>query len=207
MSDVADGWRAARSEVQPRRALPPAWRPPVVPGARARKRAAIAAASSVASASSGGGSTAASGARSLECERRESVRLAPKLPPGHGQRSFRSSIWAVRRQLANNCVYIGRRGAVVKLGLDARHQVARTQARIDKLTQALSKYFGEAGAHRVRSRCCRGSRRRRRPEQRATVQEFDSARQALEADPAVRALREKFGATLLPDSVRPVKPS
>jgi hypothetical protein len=37
------------------------------------------------------------------------------------------------------------------------------------------------------------------------VQEFDSARQALEADPAVRALRETFGATLLPDSVRPLK--
>jgi hypothetical protein len=34
---------------------------------------------------------------------------------------------------------------------------------------------------------------------------MDSARQSLESDPGVQALREKFGATLLPDSVRPVK--
>jgi hypothetical protein len=37
------------------------------------------------------------------------------------------------------------------------------------------------------------------------VEELDNARQSLESDPAVRALRETFGATLLPDSVRPLK--
>ncbi len=42
-------------------------------------------------------------------------------------------------------------------------------------------------------------------EKRAVVEELDSARQSLESDPAVRALRETFGATLLPDSVRPLK--
>jgi hypothetical protein len=41
--------------------------------------------------------------------------------------------------------------------------------------------------------------------QRASLEELDSARQALESDPGVQLLREKFGATLLPDSVRPVK--
>ena len=42
-------------------------------------------------------------------------------------------------------------------------------------------------------------------EQRATQQELDSARRALEADPGVQGLRERFGATLLPETVRPVK--
>src|SRR6185312_2782151 len=46
-------------------------------------------------------------------------------------------------QLANHCVFIARRGPVVRLGLDARNQVVRTSARVEKLTQALSKHLGE----------------------------------------------------------------
>ncbi len=107
-------------------------------------------------------------------------------------------------QLANNCVFIARRGAIVRLGLDPRNQVVRTPARVDKLTQALSKYFGEAVRVELES-VLPGLETPAQALERATVEEFDSARQSLEADPAVRVLREKFGATLLPDSVRPVK--
>jgi DNA polymerase-3 subunit gamma/tau len=107
-------------------------------------------------------------------------------------------------QLANNCVFIGRRGPIVRLGLDARNQVVRTTARVEKLTQALSKYLGESVRIEFES-VMPGLETPAQAAERTTVEEFDSARQALEADPAVRALREKFGATLLPDSVRPVK--
>ncbi|MEJ1964759.1 MAG: DNA polymerase III subunit gamma/tau C-terminal domain-containing protein [Gammaproteobacteria bacterium] len=47
------------------------------------------------------------------------------------------------RQLAINCVLIGRKGNVVRLGLDPRNNMMRVQGAVDKLTQALSKYLGE----------------------------------------------------------------
>jgi DNA polymerase III subunit gamma/tau len=80
----------------------------------------------------------------------------------------------------------------------------RTQGPVDKLTQALSKYFGESVRLEFEAPAV-GLETPAQAEQRAVVEEFDSARQSLEADPAVRALRETFGATLLPDSVRPLK--
>ena len=39
---------------------------------------------------------------------------------------------------------MGRQGAVVRLALDARNKHMRTPAQEDKLTQALSRYFGQA---------------------------------------------------------------
>jgi DNA polymerase-3 subunit gamma/tau len=108
------------------------------------------------------------------------------------------------RQLAINCVLLGRRGNVVRLGLDPRNQMMRTQGPVDKLTQALSKYFGEAVRIEFEAPSA-GLETPAQAEQRAVVEELDSARQSLETDPAVRALRETFGATLLPDSVRPLK--
>ncbi|MEP7244379.1 MAG: DNA polymerase III subunit gamma/tau [Gammaproteobacteria bacterium] len=109
------------------------------------------------------------------------------------------------RQLANHCVLIGRRGSVLRLGMDPRNSFVRTPGQVEKLAQALSKYFGEPVRVEFEAATPPGLETPAQAEQRATVQEFDSARQSLEADPAVQALREKFGATLLPDSVRPVK--
>jgi DNA polymerase-3 subunit gamma/tau len=42
-----------------------------------------------------------------------------------------------------------------------------------------------------------------RAEQRAVEQEFDAARRSLEEDPTIRGFKEKFGATLKPDTVKP----
>jgi len=111
----------------------------------------------------------------------------------------------ITRQLANHCVLLGRRGAVVRLSLDPRNQVVRTPQQVEKLAQALSRYFGETVRIEFEAAVPAGLETPAQAEQRATLEEFDSARQSLEADPAVRALRETFGATLLPDSVRPVK--
>jgi DNA polymerase III subunit gamma/tau len=108
------------------------------------------------------------------------------------------------RQLASNCALLGRRGAVVRLALDPRHQHLRTAGQVEKLSQALSKHFGEAVRIEFEAPVAT-------PEtpaqagQRATAEELDAARQALESDPVVQGLRERFGATLVPESVRPVK--
>lgn len=108
------------------------------------------------------------------------------------------------RQLANNCVLIGRKGGLVRLGLDPRNNMMRAPAAVDKLSQALSKYFGEAVRIEFEAPIV-GAETPAQAEKRAVVEEIDSARQSLESDPAVRALRETFGATLLPDTVRPLK--
>ena len=108
------------------------------------------------------------------------------------------------RQLANHCALLGRKGAVVKFGFDPKSPFVRTQGQVEKLAQALSKYFGETVRVEFEP-LPSGHETPAQAGQRTSLEELDSARQALESDPGVQALREKFGATLLPDSVRPVK--
>jgi DNA polymerase-3 subunit gamma/tau len=144
------------------------------------------------------------------------VRMASNAPPAAAPVAADASpgSWAsvlgqldisgAARQLANHCVLLGRRGAVMRLGLDPRSQMLRTPGAVDRLTQSLSKHLGATIRIEFEA-IVPGLETPAQAEQRATVEEFDSARQSLEADPAVQALREKFGATLLPDSVRPVK--
>jgi DNA polymerase-3 subunit gamma/tau len=108
------------------------------------------------------------------------------------------------RQLASNCVLTGRQGGVVRLALDARNKHMRTSAQEEKLAQALSRYYGQpvrlefetaAADHETPAQA----------EQRASQEDLDAARRAFEADPGVQGLRERFGATVLPDTIRPVK--
>jgi DNA polymerase-3 subunit gamma/tau len=80
----------------------------------------------------------------------------------------------------------------------------RIPGAVDKLSQALSKYFGETVRIEFEAPIA-GVETPAQAEKRAVVEELDNARQSLETDPAVRALRETFNATLLPDSVRPLK--
>lgn len=108
------------------------------------------------------------------------------------------------RQLAGNCVLLGRQGPVVRLGLDPRTKLMRTPSLEDKLAHALSKYFGEPVRLEFES-AAMGAVTPAAAEERSSQQELESARRALESDPGVQGLRERFGATLLPDSVRPLK--
>jgi DNA polymerase-3 subunit gamma/tau len=108
------------------------------------------------------------------------------------------------RQLASNCLLVGRQGAVVRLALDARNKHMRTPAQEDKLTQALSRYFGQPVRLEFEL-AATGAETPAQAEQRASMEDLDAARRAFETDPGVQGLRERFGATLLPDTVRPVK--
>jgi DNA polymerase III subunit gamma/tau len=108
------------------------------------------------------------------------------------------------RQLASHCVFLGRQGALVRLALDPRHQLVRTAATEEKLAQALSRYFGEAVRLEFQSAAA-SSETPALLARRASEAELAAARRAFEEDPGVRGLRERFGATVLPDTVRPVK--
>ena len=108
------------------------------------------------------------------------------------------------RQLASHCVWMGRQGNMIRLALDPRTKIVRTSAQQDKLAQALSKHFGET--LRVEIDLVETvAETPAQAEQRSSVEELDSARQSLDDDPNVRALKERFGATLLPETVRPAK--
>jgi len=109
------------------------------------------------------------------------------------------------RQLASHCVLLGRQGAVVRLGLEPRNQLLRTPATEERLAQALSRHFGETVRLEFQTGAGGGAETPALLARRATEAELAAARRAFEEDPAVRGLRERFGATVLPDTVRPVK--
>jgi DNA polymerase III subunit gamma/tau len=109
------------------------------------------------------------------------------------------------RQLASHCVLIGRQGAVVRLALDARNKLLRTPATEEKLVQALSRYFGESVRVEFQSPGTGSPETPALLALRAGEAELAAARRAFEEDPTVKGLRERFGATVLTDTVRPVK--
>ncbi len=108
------------------------------------------------------------------------------------------------RQLANHCVFIGRQGAVVRLALDPRNQLLRTPALEEKLSQALARHYGEPVRLEFQT-VTAGAETPAQARLRASDEELSLARRAFEEDAGVKGLRERFGATVLPDTVRPVK--
>ncbi|MBS0387556.1 MAG: DNA polymerase III subunit gamma/tau [Proteobacteria bacterium] len=110
------------------------------------------------------------------------------------------------RMLANNCTLVGREPGLLRLTLDAHNAAARTRAREEKLAQALGRHFGEP----LRIEISAGQVAAETPAQageRATQEALAAARAALAVDPTVRALQERFGATVNPDSVRARRPA
>ena len=108
------------------------------------------------------------------------------------------------RQLATHCVLVGREGAVVRLALDPRSKFMRTAAVEEKLAQALTRYYGEP----IRLEFTTVVPQVETPaqaDQRASQEETEAARRAFESDPGVQGFRERFGATPLPETIRPVK--
>jgi len=109
------------------------------------------------------------------------------------------------RQLANHCVFIARQGAAVRLGLDPHNQLLRTPATEEKLQQALTRHFGESVRLEFQPAPAAGAETPALLARRASDADLAAARQAFEEDPGVKGLRERFGAAVLPETVRPVK--
>ena len=145
-------------------------------------------------------------------ERREVSQRAAEPAKGAGPPGGQSwaaiiaqlDVQGAARQLASHCVLLGRQGSVVRLGMDARSGFVRTRTQEEKLGQALSRYYGEPVRVEV-TETDGPAETPARAMERTTLAELEAARQALDADPTVRALSERFGATIQPDTVRPVK--
>jgi DNA polymerase-3 subunit gamma/tau len=110
------------------------------------------------------------------------------------------------RELARHCALLGRDGALVRLALDPRSAAVRTRSREETLAQALGRHFGVPVRleFEVRESAVETPAR---ASERAAQSEQAAARAALESDPTVAALRERFGATLHPESIRPIRSS
>ena len=115
----------------------------------------------------------------------------------------RLGLTAVSKQLASNCAYLRREGGTVYFKLDGRAESYLTRDREQKLASALSTHFGE----NLKVSIAVGEVVKETPvqvEKRREVEEIDAARAGLEADPNVKALKDMFGAELVPDSVEPL---
>ncbi len=128
-------------------------------------------------------------------------------PAGDGEWSAllgQLDLQGAARQLASHCVLIAREGVRVKLALDPRSGSLRTASLEEKLAQALSRHFGEP----VRLEFLAASEPGETPDQarqRAARERSDAARRAFESDPGVQSFRERFGAEVISETVRPVK--
>ncbi len=109
------------------------------------------------------------------------------------------------RQLAANCTLLARDGATVRLALDPRSASIRTRASEDKLSQALARHFGDTVRLEIELGDG-GADTPARSSERAQAERRAQARTAFEADATVAALKERFGASVLADSVRPAEP-
>lgn len=106
------------------------------------------------------------------------------------------------RQLAANCAFASREGTLVRLMLDPAQALLKTSALIDKLAQALGRHAGETLRVEVEL-AATPVETPARAEQSAVDQQFDAARRSLEEDPTIRGFKEKFGATLKSETVKP----
>ncbi len=111
----------------------------------------------------------------------------------------------ITRQLAVNCAFLGRQGNKVRLSLDPEGAHYRTAMMEEKLKQALSNYYGEpvvlefvegAGSAETMNTPARQLKA-------AADDRLQNARASIENDPNIRAMKEIFGATVTPESIRP----
>ena len=108
------------------------------------------------------------------------------------------------KELAAHTTFAGRQGNKVQLVLDADGEHFRRPQLEEKLAQALSAYFGEPVRLEL-SVADRALDTLARQQKAAADDRVQQARAAIENDPNVRAMRDMFGATITPDSVRPTE--
>lgn len=108
------------------------------------------------------------------------------------------------RQLAENCMLLGREGATLRLALDGKRASLRTATLEDKLAQALARILG--APVRLQIELVEGTPQTLAQErERQMAARAAQARALFDADPGVAAFRERFGASVLPESVRPLE--
>jgi DNA polymerase-3 subunit gamma/tau len=109
------------------------------------------------------------------------------------------------RQLAGHCILVGREGSTVRLALDARGAALRTRVLEEKLAQALGRLLGAPVRLEIELREDLAATPARAREL-AELERRAQAHAAFESDAVVASIKERFGASVLPDTVRPIEP-
>jgi DNA polymerase-3 subunit gamma/tau len=170
--------------------------------APARSTAAPAGSSTASGAASGAGAGAGAGT-SAGAAAAAAARSGPRAALEDWSTTLSQlEVGGAARQLASHCAYRGREGATLRLALDPAQQTLRTPALVEKLSQALSRHLGETVRVEIELAQAAPDTPARAVERDAEAK-LDAARRSLDEDPAVRAFRDKFGATVKPDSIRP----
>lgn len=115
------------------------------------------------------------------------------------------NLQGIVRQLAAHCMLLGRQGNKVQLSIDADGAHYRTAMMEEKLTQALSAFYGEPVRLEFSVAAGEALVTPARQQKAATEDRMQHARTSIENDPNIRAMREIFGATVQPDSIRPTE--
>jgi DNA polymerase-3 subunit gamma/tau len=163
----------------------------------------------------GGGSDSKPKAAAPTEPQPSAVRSASAAPPQRSTKSWSEPDWSALvadlglsgavRLLASNCVYRERSGDTIFLGLDPRSESMYTKTRKDALAERLSQYFGETLSVDINLGADVGETPVQ-AESRLADEKLEAARQSLEADPNVQALKNMFGAELKADSIELINP-
>jgi DNA polymerase-3 subunit gamma/tau len=108
-------------------------------------------------------------------------------------------------QLAAHCALLGKQGDQVRLALDSEGETFRRPTLEERLAQALSNYYGEPIKLEIVS-AGDVPNTPARLQKAAADGRMQAARASIDSDPNIRAMREIFGATIQPDSIRPSEP-
>ena len=107
------------------------------------------------------------------------------------------------RQLATHLKFSELDGEVLRLTLDARGQAMHTRQLEDRVAQAVSRLLGRSV--RLELEIGQGAiDTPARAAEREQQSRLEQARHALENDPTVKALKDRFGAVVQPDSIKPL---
>jgi DNA polymerase-3 subunit gamma/tau len=109
------------------------------------------------------------------------------------------------RHFAANCVLLERKAGLVRLRLDPAGDSFRRPQIESRLAEALSQHYGETIRLEITQAEAPGEIfTPARREALAAEDRQRAAEQSIDSDPAVRAMREVFGATVRPGSVKPL---
>ncbi len=139
---------------------------------------------------------------------REVDRRTPPPAPSQGEEwesvLERCEMNPMVRLLASHCILRAREPGMVQLQLSRRHEQLHSEAAVQKLSQVLGGYYGEA----TRVRIDFSDDMPESPAEKARRQAAERQLQAEDAiarDPVVATFKEQFGAVVVPGSIKPLE--